>query len=357
MNQLVVKSNKLIEAKYKLTTNEQRIILFVLSEKVKRGDTKFGVYQFTADELRSCYGRGMESFERIVDTIKKLRTRSINICDKKKEIDTTWISFAEYDWETKEIIIEFPQMMEPYLLQLKDNFTSYQLHNIVYLKSSYSIRLFELLKQYLSIGSRTFDVGELKELLCVGPEEYTQYGHLKAKVLEVSRKQINANSDIYIKYDPIKKGRKVVALHFYIEPQKVKRLPQIPGLEDPPFDSQEMFDSLIKYGCSPSESSNYIKKYPLEILERNLKYCIEEDGKGKIENKRGFIKSALERDFAYSSNNTTSKKEQDKEKQSEIKLIIQDWKNGNKSEEVEDKIEEFYKSVGHPLYRNWRNFV
>jgi plasmid replication initiation protein len=357
MKQLIVKANKLIEAKFRLTTNEQRVILYVLSEKVKKGDTKFGVYHLSADDLKECFGRGMESFERIVGTIKKLRRRSINIWDGSKEIDTEWVSYADFDWDTKEITIEFPQMMEKYLLQLKANFTSYQLENIVYLKSSFAIRLYELLKQYIQIGSRKFTVDELKDILGIVNDEYSQYGHFKAKVLNVSVKQINENSDINIEMFPVKKGRKVVSLIFSIESQPIRREQQLPTLEDKHFVEHEIFDSLIKYGCSPSEAEKYIKKYPKELIERNVKYCIEEDEKGKIDNKRGFIKSALDRDFAFESNVSKSKKEQFKEDKIRNDKLIRMWKDGDHSKETEDEIENFYKMVGHPIYKNWRSFV
>ena len=358
MKQLIVKSNLLVEAKYKLTTNEQRIILFILSEKIRKNDIKFGVYKFYAEELKHCFGRGMESFERIVETIKKLRTRSIKIWDGNEEIDTDWVSYAAFNWDTKEITVEFPQSMEPYLLQLKSRFTSYRVENIIYLKSLYSIRIYELLKQYLQIKSRTFNINELKEILCIPHNGYSRYSHFRIKVLDVAHRQINENSDVSFKYEPIKKGKKVVEILFHnIETQPIKREQQIPGLEDKQFVDQELFDSLIKYGCSPSESEKYIKKYPVELIERNLKYSIAEDEKGKVDNKRGFIKSALDRDFAFEGGNSTSNKDIKATNKKKMEKVIQEWKAGNNSKEIENKIENYYKEVGHPIYKNWKSFV
>jgi regulator of replication initiation timing len=357
MKQLIVKSNRLIEAKYKLTINEQRILLYVLSELVKKDDREFGVYKFNAYDLRQHFGRGMENFDRIVDTIYRLRNRKILIKDGVEEINADWVSVSIIDRETRDITIEFPQLMKKYLLQLKESFTSYQLENVVYLKSSYSVRLYELLKQYLGIKKRTFYIEELKEILCIPNDQYVQYSHFRDKILEVCKKQINQNSDIHYDYEAIKQGRRYRIIKFTISSQPIRREQQLPTLETPPFEQHDLFDSLIKYGCSPSESEKYIKKYPKELIERNVKYCIEEDENGKVDNKRGYIKSALDRDFAFESSVSKSKKEQFKEDKIRNDNLIRMWKDGDHSKETEDEIEKFYKNVGHPIYKNWRSFV
>lgn len=53
----------------------------------------------------------------------------------------------------------------PYLLQLKERFTRYELKNILYFKNKYSIRIYELLKQYEKIGKREINIKELRGYL------------------------------------------------------------------------------------------------------------------------------------------------------------------------------------------------
>lgn len=50
----------------------------------------------------------------------------------------------------------------PYLTQLKGQFTKYQLKNIAYFNSVHSIRIYELITQYRSVGNREISVEELK---------------------------------------------------------------------------------------------------------------------------------------------------------------------------------------------------
>ncbi|SEH31209.1 RepB family plasmid replication initiator protein [Magnetospirillum fulvum] len=50
----------------------------------------------------------------------------------------------------------------PYLLDLKKNFTTVALKYAIGMKSTYAIRIYELLKQYAGIGSRLVSLAELR---------------------------------------------------------------------------------------------------------------------------------------------------------------------------------------------------
>ena len=68
---------------------------------------------------------------------------------------------------------------------------SYDVRNILKLTSVYSIRIYELLKQYegmideskLSHTKRKFSIDELKKVLGIEDGEYQLYGHFKNKII------------------------------------------------------------------------------------------------------------------------------------------------------------------------------
>jgi plasmid replication initiation protein len=85
---LVTKSNELIEASYKLTTNEQRIIL-MLAAKVQPEDQEFKRYRIEVDEfvrLLDLKNKGVHND--IQDIIKNLMKKTFGI--KKREINTVY---------------------------------------------------------------------------------------------------------------------------------------------------------------------------------------------------------------------------------------------------------------------------
>ena len=233
--------------------------------------------------------------------------------------------------------------------------------------SKHSLALYELFTDYKGVKQTPWiKMQDFRELMGLENNEYPEYKLLKYHVISKSLKEINKESDISVKLDTKKSQRKTSELKFEIHKKQGYQLsldlPPIPSPNEiqtlEPDIGKELYSSLIKYGCSPSEATKYIKKYPIELIERNVKYCIEEDEKGKVDNKRGFIKSALDRDFAFENGEKSiSTKDKKAVKKKEMEKVVKEWKDGNHSEEVEEKIENYYKEVGHPIYQNWRSFV
>lgn len=218
-NKLVVKSNSLIEAKYKLTIREQKIILYLTSQ-IKKEDEEFKTYTFSIKEFTEMMGLKNPNYNEILDIIEQLQRKVLRIkIDKGKKkgyASVAWLSFAFHSESEGTIDMRFDPFLKPYLLQLKDRFTAYELKNIVELKRSYSIRLYELLKQYESLRERIIDVFELRGLLGI-EDKYSSFGNIKQKILEPSKKEIKDKTDICFEYEEIKKGRKVDRVKFIIQ--------------------------------------------------------------------------------------------------------------------------------------------
>ena len=109
--------------------------------------------------------------------------------------------------------------MKPYLLQLKANYTEYDIIYTLNFKSKYSIRLYELIKSIhyheLSEYERTYKVEELKRLL--GAENYTRFNHFKDRALETAINEINSYSDKIVKYKTIRQSRSITHITLFIQ--------------------------------------------------------------------------------------------------------------------------------------------
>jgi hypothetical protein len=105
--------------------------------------------------------------------------------------------------------------MKPLLLQLREQggFTFYELKNIIKL-GAYSVRIYELLKQYQKIGQRKIRVNELMRMLEL-TTEYPLFANFYQKIVNPSIREINKHTDLIVETpQKIKKGRKVIALLF-----------------------------------------------------------------------------------------------------------------------------------------------
>ena len=132
---------------------------------------------------------------------------------------TNWFTYLRY--ESGVIEYKFESLLKPYLLNLKDNFTSYQLKNILSLKSAYSIRMYELLNQYKVIGRRTIEIEELRNLLNI-PQGYLNKDIVK--LIKNTLKELTIKTDLTFDFEIIKDRRKFKSFEFTIQHNKKENL-------------------------------------------------------------------------------------------------------------------------------------
>ena len=102
-------------------------------------------------------------------------------------------------------------------------YTSYTLRYVLPMKSTYSIRLYELLKSYSKNNqSWWFELDQLRHLLDC--ENYNRFPDFRRYVLEPSVREINQYTDISIDVKLIKDGRKVKAVEFKMLEKSFKDL-------------------------------------------------------------------------------------------------------------------------------------
>lgn len=225
--ELIVKDNKLIEAKYSLSTLQQKVLLQAIS-RIEPTDTKH-IYKFSIMDFAEAVDlKGSTTIYKQMATICDQLTDLRKFYIEKEGggiAYINWVASAEYIPREAVVEVEFSQKLMPYLIELKEQFTTYYLANIMTLKSSYSIRIFELLKQYEKLGKRRIDLENLRQLVGtteidqngeIIKEDYPLYGHFKSRVILPAQKELKQKTDIYFNFKEVKQGRKVVSIEFEI---------------------------------------------------------------------------------------------------------------------------------------------
>lgn len=212
---LVVKSNDLIEARYDLNLNEQKIILYAVS-KLDRNKERFNILELQSNEFMKLLGTTQFRYTEIKEMVSDLMKKQVSISTDRSNLLVNWVSSIEYITNSGIIELEFSEKLAPYLLQLKKKFTRYQLKNILNLKSKYSIRIYELMKQYETIGKRTFKLDELKKILFI-ENQYERIYDLERFVLKPAKEEINKFTDLCIEYNKVKTGRRITSIEFIID--------------------------------------------------------------------------------------------------------------------------------------------
>jgi plasmid replication initiation protein len=217
---LIVKSNQLIEANYRLSAGEQKI-LYKLIMSIDKNDTDFKSYNFRVSEFLELLNvKNRKKFSEVKKHTKNLMRKVFIVKDlqKKQELQIAWLSSALYKDGEGIVELSFSPYLKPYLLQLKDSFTQLDGLSAIQLRSSYSMRINELLQQYKKIGSRVFQLDDLRNKLGLFEDEYKLYGDFKRYVLKRAQKEINNHKDIdiYFDFEEVKTGKKVTAIKFII---------------------------------------------------------------------------------------------------------------------------------------------
>lgn len=214
----VVKSNEIIQkARYELNITELKALAYIFS-MVKPTDKEGMEYCFTIKEY--CQVIGIDytnggNYNYVKTTLKNLRDKSFWMTNEKgQETTVGWLSKVRINKGSGKIVVKLDEDIEKYLLNLFDNFTQYSLLSTLPMKSSYSFRIYELLKSYSFMKAHEFDIDNLKSKL--GATHYTNFKDFRKKVIEVAVNEINEYTDINVDWEPIYKGRKVIKVKFYI---------------------------------------------------------------------------------------------------------------------------------------------
>lgn len=217
-NEIVIQHNDLIEARYRLTLQEKRVMLWIIS-RIQYDDDKFSSHKIRIKDFANIVGVSSEHmYSDMEKTTMKLVQRGISIRDQKenKLIQVTWLSSSIYHHNEGIIELKVSECLMPYLVKLKSNFTKISLSDIIGLQSIYSVRIFELLKQKEYIGKRTIDLLDLKEFCGISNGQYRLVHDFKRFVLDVACKEITQKTDLQVFYLMVKNGRKFVSVSFLV---------------------------------------------------------------------------------------------------------------------------------------------
>jgi len=210
----VAKSNFLTEASYRITLQEQRLIISCLNIIDGRSEVPKNV-TISASQYADNFGLTMKNAHRdLYNAAEKLYDRSIVVKDPEQTTEFRWIQkkIVKNQGEGR-VTMTFTDEILKYISQLKGHFTSYKIHCVSNLKSVYSMRLYELLIQFKTTGVRAIAVDQFKNLL--GLEGmYSQFKFLKRDVINPAIKELNTKSNLEIELKTLTKGRKVASLIF-----------------------------------------------------------------------------------------------------------------------------------------------
>lgn len=268
----VWKSNEIVEAGYRLSLGEQRLILLSLGQLDSRDLTQKHVILYAKDFAKAWGVSDKTAIRDLKLASDRLFDRYITLKNDSKIKKFRWIQSAtQYLDGQGAVEFTFSDDILPFLFKLEHslgNFTKYELLNVSGFSSVYSFRLYELAVKMRRMTESKILVEELRRILQVD-NKYPEYGEFKRCVISKSLKDINEKSDLLVDIDPIKRGRSIYALRFTIKQKQAQAVSKI--TKRPPFPHKNKYGKFVKLErtdpkMSSAEYGNYARDC-LKILE------------------------------------------------------------------------------------------
>lgn len=338
---LVRKSNNLVEGKYRFDIWEMRVFTKMLT-MIYPDDEDFKEYRIYLKDVIEDFNltADKQSYKLLKSGAVKLMKKEIKIVrdtDEGEKEFLTHIAVGLDSFTSKTqgsyLDISFHPKMKPFLLQLQTQFLMYDVRNVLQLQSSFSVRIYELLKQYEKIGKRTFSVSELKDTLAVA-DKYPLYANFKQRVILKAQEDLATYTDIRFTFEEEKKGKAVHSIIFKIISNKTvveERKQATPiniRINSSPLvtedETQAIFERVKMYsGATINTVQEWLKHYEQDfILERiELVKKLLTNGT-KIKNPMGYLQRLMQENLLFSPQKQVDKTVVVTEKKENVERLV-----------------------------------
>ena len=229
---LVTQGNQLLEGAYDINLIEMRLLYLALTKIDSRKPQPKNEYTLFAKEYRDKFSLDSKnSYEQLKSAASSLGAKPIVTYEwneQKKRIDAVkrfWFSSIRYGVgdSSSDITLKFSDSVSQYLFELKNEFTQMNLEDMVKLDTPFSFRLYSWLYKYKNlnknknslgiISTDPFSIDWMKERTGL-TGKYPIYKDFKKRVLDPAVDIINANTNLSVRYEAVKIGRKIESIVF-----------------------------------------------------------------------------------------------------------------------------------------------
>lgn len=217
-NNIVMKNNIIIKAKYNISTLENRIFLMLLYKLQKNNDDVIKC-EISHEEFKSIIKKKQtSSIDSISSLLVNLRKQSIYFRDKDGWGEYGFINGFKYIKSRKTFKVEASQEIHTYIRNyIETGYTPVNLAIFFGLINPNAQRFYDLLR--LWSGSKRvirYKVEELKELLMI-ENKYSKYNDFKRRVVLPAIKELNETGYFKIEIKENKVGRKIDSIDFMVK--------------------------------------------------------------------------------------------------------------------------------------------
>lgn len=226
-NEVLLKHNTLVTARYSLSVEESRIFIYMLYKVQRNLSTKGLFCTITQEEFKRLVpNKNKNSIRGVKKLLDSLNDNKIFFKKEKESKGNLWGSYSfisgyTYDDELKEFEIECSSRVYDIMMNHdyeKDGYyTPINLLIWLQLKNSNTQRFYDFIRLWANSKSViNYNVEDLKEWMML-EDKYALYGDFKKRVIAPSIKELNNTGYFKISMKEVKKNRKVESIDFTVE--------------------------------------------------------------------------------------------------------------------------------------------
>ncbi len=293
----VVKKNRLNECMQNLTLSELRLMqLAIVDFRNKSEFDEKAIVEIHANTYAETFNVSRQTaHEIILQAEKTLFQRQFTyINDEGKTVKSRWIGHVEYSDNSIKIGLSVPVIDAISRIDGKETpFTRYHIEQTHTLTSRYSLRLYELVIQYLKIGKTpVFELKKFRFQLGLLPTEYEKMSNFKKKVLDLAVNEISEKTNITVSYEQKKQGKVIVGFIFTVN-EKRKEKDVTPKTTDNNNGDYWLNDKQVNYFASLLSKDPALGNHcPIGMDEAQFAIRLASELKGTAE-QRAFLKPYL----------------------------------------------------------------
>lgn len=297
---LVAQANSLIEARYTITKNEQ-LLLFAMISLINHDDKEFLTFSVTIDQLSKILNinraTAIREFDKITD---RLMSRVIKLQTPDGWEKIQWVSKSVLNRKKGTVLVRFHNDLKPYLLELKKagNFSQYRLALAVQFRSIYTIRMYQIIKEY-QLKKTTefkFSLEDFRNMMLgEGSKKYSVFNKFKERVIESAQKELGQivgydtdgktplyKSDLNFDLVTSRTNRRISDLTFIIKYQQIEPTKPARNNEKDDQDLPVIIKEYHQIGLTTEQVKPYLDERGEEALKNTLNKIRSDYETGKV---------------------------------------------------------------------------
>lgn len=294
--QSLVKHNNLIKSRYTLNLAEQKL-LYKLFETVQKNNYKSKELNLKFEnfflDFKSVYKKKNITKKEFKSLLEGVQEKMPYIIKGDQFIRTQWYKIkGDISYENISLILD-DDVFE-YIQAQERNYTMLRLESIYSFVGTYTLKIYELIKQWCNTKKVIeFSLEDFKlDLDIMNNKGYEYFYNINKRILEPSVKEINEKSELKIDFEVIRKGRSVQKIRFFILENRKLKNKNIINNDDIYYKDIETNSSVIGQSNSDVNLNN-------EFLDNHYK-----DENGRAFDEHNNIEHPIEN--YYNEQNTTS---------------------------------------------------